>query len=204
MQVIDQHPNFYFTDMNESNDMRNASLERFISELTKIWGPLSSSLTIKSKRLLEELTTNCIDEDWVQDLLQNKLPEKEIYRSEEHGFILMGHVEKKGDISPPHDHGSGWVLYSTVMGSVEMGIFHRVFWQDGGLSIVQKDAYTLKAGQCSVYLPGDIHDTTTHENDTLMLRLTSCDFHQELREGRLVRYIHNCEKWNEVKGINSK
>lgn len=175
--------------------MKNSALNTFTTELSKIWGPITSPLTYQSKKLLEELTATCINEDWVQELLESKSPAKEIFRSEEHGFILMGHVEQKDDISPPHDHGSGWVLYSTVQGEVEMGIFHQIVTQEGQLNLVQKDTYSLKPGQCSVYLPGDIHDTTSLEDNTLMLRLTSCDFGQEIEQGRLVRYKSNFEKW---------
>ncbi|OIQ18123.1 MAG: hypothetical protein BM557_07875 [Flavobacterium sp. MedPE-SWcel] len=175
--------------------MKQESLNHFVKELSKVWGPLNSSLTKKSKELLEELTQNCIGENWVDELLEKQLPFKEVYRSEEHGFILMGHIENKGDISPPHDHGSGWVIYSTVIGQSKMGLFNRVFYPDGTMNIVQKDSYMLNAGQCSVYLPGDIHDTHTLENNTLMLRLTSCDFLKELEKGRLVRYSNLNDKW---------
>lgn len=175
--------------------MNNTALNTFVTELSQVWGPLTSELTKQSKQLLETLAINCKDEDWLNDLAKNKYPAKEIYRSKEHGFILMGHVEDEGEQSPPHDHGNGWVLYSTVTGNVEMGIFHKVISTDGNLNLVQKDAYDLKPGECSVYLPGDIHDTTSKVNGTVMLRLTSCDFSKEVEEGRLVKYQGNVKKW---------
>lgn len=175
--------------------MNTTALNAFTAQLEQIWGPLTSSLVSQSKELLEVLTQNCKNEDWLQDLIDNQYPAKEIYRSEKHGFVLMGHVEQRGDISPPHDHGNGWVLYSTVEGVVDMGIFHKVINPEGQLNLVQKDAYSLNPGQCSAYLPGDIHDTTSLEDNTIMLRLTSCDFMQELEEGRLVRFMNNYEKW---------
>lgn len=174
--------------------MKNQKLEKFITELNRIWGPATSGLTKEAKRLLEELIVNGKDDDWVKDLLKEGLPNKEVYRSSEHGYILMAHVEQKGDASLPHDHGDGWVIYATVSGQVDMGIFGKVVRPDGSLDIVQQDEYALKDGQCSVYLPGDIHDTTTQIDDTLMLRLTSCDFFNELEEGRLNRY-ENVETW---------
>ena len=175
--------------------MKNQALENFIIELSKVWGPLDSQLTKNSKYLLEELTINCKNEDWINELLKNKEPVTEVFKSQEHGFILQAHVEQKGDISPPHDHGNGWVLYSTVKGQVEMRIFHRILQPDGTLKVIQKDSYIQIPGQCSVYLEGDIHDTTAHEDDTLMLRLTSCDFNKEFEQGRLIRYLTNSEKW---------
>ena len=174
--------------------MKNPALEKFKTELNRIWGPATSGLTKEAKRLLEELIVKCKDEDWVKDLLKEGLPYKEVYRSSEHGFILMAHIEQKGDVSLPHDHGDGWVIYATVSGQVDMGIFGKVVRNDGSFEIVQQDEYAQKDGQCSVYLPGDIHDTTTQIDNTLMLRLTSCDFFQELQEGRLSRY-ENVEKW---------
>lgn len=175
--------------------MKQNALNTFTTELSKTWGPVSSSLTFKSKALLEDLIKYCEGEDWVTDLLDNQYPEKEIYRSEEHGFLLMGHVEPAGFTSPPHDHGSGWVIYSVVQGEVEMGMFHRVIHQDGVFNLVQKDSYVVSPGQCSIYLPGDIHDAKSLEDNTLMLRLTSCDSQDEIEGGRLVRYTTNYQKW---------
>lgn len=170
--------------------MNQGALNTFTQELSKVWGPLSSSLTFQAKSLTQDLIRNCEGEDWVSDLLKNKEPEKEVARSEEHGFLLLGHVEQKEDTSPPHDHGCGWVVYSVAQGSVEMGIFQRVVDPDGTFHLVQKDSYIVTPGQCSIYLPGDIHATRTLEDNTLMFRLTSCDFHEEVRGGRLVRYVN--------------
>lgn len=175
--------------------MKRKALDHFIEELSNIWGPLTSELTLQSKVLLEELMKASKQETWMEELKEQKLPFKEIYRSDKHGFVLMGHVEKRGDQSPPHDHGSGWVIYGTVEGQSKMGLYNRVFYPDGSMQVVQKDAYVLKAGECSVYLPGDIHDTFTLEENTVMLRLTSCDFLQELNEGRLVRYANTATHW---------
>lgn len=176
--------------------MSNKSLEMFTSVLNKVWGEPSSELTLKSKQLLEVLAQTCFDDEWYRDLRDNQYPAKEIYRSEANGFILMGHVENKGELSPPHDHGNGWVLYSTVQGQVNMGIYHKHIKRDGSLQIIQKDAYSLKPGECSVYLQGDIHDTHTVEDNTVMLRLTSCDFSEEFEQGRLIRFQHQVEKWS--------
>lgn len=118
----------------------------------------------------------------------------EIRRSEAHGFVLMGHVEQPDMVSPPHDHGSGWVIYAVVRGRNEMGIFNRVVDGSGALHGVQKDSYVMEPGDCRVFLPGDIHDTLSLTEDTVMLRFTSCDFFEELRTGRLVRYT-NYDKW---------
>lgn len=175
--------------------MKNQALTTFINEISEAWGPVSAELTKTSKRLLEQLVKSGANEDWVTELLANNSPDAEVYRNEEHGFILQAHVEHKDDVSPPHDHGNGWVLYATVQGQVEMGIFHKVIRSDGSLVVVQKDKYVQQPGQCHVYLQGDIHDTKALADNTLMLRLTSCDFHQEFNAGRLVRYLENSEKW---------
>lgn len=175
--------------------MKNENLNNFVQELSKNWGELSSSLTLKTKQLLEELGRTCLHEDWYLELVKDRDPAKQIYKSEEHGFVLMGHVEGKDEISPPHDHGNGWVLYLTVEGQVNMGIFHKIIRSDGSLQLVQKDEYPLKAGQCCVYLPGDIHHTHAKEDTTVTLRLTSCDFNDEVKEGRLVRFMQPVNKW---------
>lgn len=175
--------------------MKNRALHQFIEQVSAIWGPLNSALTKHCKHLLETLIKDGKNEDWVKQLLLDKAPVSELYRSEEHGFLLQAHVENAGEYSPPHDHGNGWVLYATVQGEVEMGIFHPVLTPQGQLNLVQKDKYVQRSGQCNVYLQGDIHDTKSLQDNTLMLRLTSCDFYQEFKQGRLIRYINNSEKW---------
>lgn len=175
--------------------MKNQALNHFINEISQAWGPVNAELTKTAKRLLEELIVKGKNEDWVLELLENKSPDAQVYRNEEHGFILQAHVEQDGEMSPPHDHGNGWVIYATVQGQVEMGIYHKVIRPDGSMVVVQKDKYVQQPGQCHVYLEGDIHDTKTVADNTLMLRLTSCDFHQEFAEGRLVRFLENAEKW---------
>jgi hypothetical protein len=77
----------------------------------------------------------------------------------------------------------------------KMACSMKIFQSDSNLKVIQKDRYIQEAGQCNVYLEGDIHDTTIHEDNTLMFRLTSCEFHKELSEGRLIRYLNNSDKW---------
>lgn len=168
--------------------MISKSLIDFKEAVSSIWGPLNSELTFKCKLLMKDLINNCKDEDWVKVLIDQKDPNKELLRSEDHGFILMSHLETVGDISPPHDHGKGWVIYATLTGRVEMGHFNLIQTLDNRELLVQKDQFVLEAGECNVYLPGDIHDTRSIVADTLMLRLTSCDFNKEVEEGRLKRY----------------
>lgn len=175
--------------------MKNEALHYFIKQVSKLWGPLSGELTKGCKQALARLIAEGKNEDWVKQLLLNKQAVAEVFRSDEHGFILQAHVESAGEYSPPHDHGNGWVIYGTVTGEVKMGIYHPVLTSTGTLKAVQKDLYVQTPGQCNVYLPGDIHDTETTEDATLMLRLTSCDFYQEFQAGRLIRYLDNSEKW---------
>lgn len=89
--------------------MNQGALNTFTQELSKVWGPLSSSLTFQAKSLTQDLIRNCEGEDWVSDLLKNKEPEKEVSRSEEHGFLLLGHVEQKEDMNRPGISGDSLV-----------------------------------------------------------------------------------------------
>lgn len=122
--------------------MKLPALYKFVDELYAIWSPIDSLLTKQSKQLLEELVVNSKEEPWVTDLLDNNTPVKEIYLSAEHGFILMAHVETKGEASPPQDHGNGWVIYTTVTGKVEMGVYNKVKQENGEDTVVQKYLYT--------------------------------------------------------------
>lgn len=108
---------------------------------------------------------------------------QELYRDQDHGFVLTIYTENKDQYRIPHDHGSCWVVYAVIKGIMEMGSYHLV---DSGIQ--RFDLYHLKAGDVKVYLPGEIHDTLCLSEEATILRLTSCDLKVEEMEGRMRRY----------------
>lgn len=169
--------------------MITSSLESFIDGVRSAWGPLTTKTVARSRQLLEALSRAPETEPWLAALLRDPPVDRELYRDPEHGFLLLAHTEREGRYRVPHDHGRGWVIYAVQHGEMEMGSYARVTDASGAVQLVQRDVSRVRAGECRVYLPGDIHDTRCLSSDVLMLRFTSCDLKVEDREGRLTRYV---------------
>lgn len=168
--------------------MIRSSLDTFIDGARGAWGPLTTATVTAARRLLEALARAPETEPWLAALRREPPDDRELYRDAEHGFLLLTHAEREGRYRVPHDHGRGWVIYAVQHGEMEMGSYARVVDGTGAVRLVQRDVGRVRAGECRVYLPGDIHDTRCVSSEVLMLRLTSCDLKVEDREGRLTRY----------------
>lgn len=163
------------------------SLATFVDQLRSAWGPLSTAQVTRAHHLLQTLSRAPETEPWLAAILSNPPDSDELYRDPEHGFVLLTHAAREGQYRAPHDHGRGWVVYAVQHGEMEMGTYARVT-DEHGARLVRRDVSRVRAGECRVYLPGDIHDTRCLSPDARMLRLTSCDFSVEDREGRMTRY----------------
>ncbi len=169
--------------------MNRNSLDQFISEVKKVWGPLSSELVSSCQQLLEKLVKDSTTEEWMANLMAKTDVDIELYRDPEHGFLLLAHAETEGLYRAPHDHGSAWVIYAVQSGEMEMRTFKAIVNQKGKMTLVCRETYRVHPGESRVYLPLDIHDTKCISRSVLMLRLTSCDLKKENQEGRMVRYL---------------
>ncbi|MEM9462286.1 MAG: hypothetical protein AAGF11_49490 [Myxococcota bacterium] len=58
-----------------------------------------------------------------------------------------------------------------------------------------RESSDVHPGQARVFLPGDVHDTDCVSDRVVVLRLTSCDFGEELRSGRMTRYVERAGVW---------
>ncbi len=170
--------------------MQQDSLTHFIENIREVWGPLNSNLLVKGQLLLEELAKAPDTERWLTALQLDLSESRELYRDAKHGFLLLAHTENEGLYRLPHDHGSGWVIYSVQKGEMEMGTYGRIPSENGEQLLVQRDSYRVRQGESRVYLPGDIHDTKCVSSSVLMLRLTSVDLKEEKRAGRMHQYAH--------------
>ncbi|WP_444929805.1 hypothetical protein ACJJIF_18770 [Microbulbifer sp. SSSA002] len=164
--------------------MANDSLKQCIAALKANWQGLDTLSIVRCREALGKLAISNSAEAWLADLHGRKEPSVELYRSNDKGFILLAHVEPRGLYRQPHNHGAGWVFYALQFGEVEMSTY-RVFRQGGREQLVSRGGYSMKPGDCSAFLPGDIHDTRCRSEYSLMFRLTSCDFSEEKRAGRL-------------------
>ncbi|WP_444946188.1 hypothetical protein ACJJIP_02905 [Microbulbifer sp. VTAC004] len=168
--------------------MVSNSLERHIAELRKYWMGLNSDTVVHCRAVLAKLASSSNSEGWLAKLHQNREATTELYRDSELGFILLAHVETQGLYRNPHNHGDGWVFYALQHGEVEMSTYGLVRTVKGEEQLVSRGSYTMHPGDCSAFLPGDIHDTRCLSDYSLMFRLTSCDFSEEKRQGRLQQF----------------
>ncbi len=169
--------------------MKQNSLETFIEEIQKAWGPLSSENVSRARQLLEELAKTSVTEEWLASLLAQPDLNRELYCDPEHGFVLMVYAEKEGLYRVPHDHGSGWVVYAVHSGEMEMKTYKPIINHQGKMKLVCRESYRVKPGECKVYLPKDIHDTKAVSESVLIFRLTSCDLKKERQERRMIQYV---------------
>ncbi|MEC7277634.1 MAG: hypothetical protein VXV96_15040 [Bdellovibrionota bacterium] len=174
--------------------MNKSSLDVFIKEISDIWGPLSSELVLKSKELIQKLISESEGEEWLLKILEESREIKTLYKDPKHGFLLLAQFEGQGLYRVPHNHGSGWVIYGVHSGEMEMGSFTQIVRPNGDLDLIKKESYSISSGSCKAYLPGDIHDTRCISAKTLMFRLTSTDFKEEFKSGRMIKYINYEEK----------
>ena len=165
--------------------MSSDSLQQFIKEAQDGWSGLNSCTVVRLQQALERLAASCADEAWFRKIHDEKPETIELYRDGKWGFILLAHVERKGMYRPPHDHGSGWVFYILQHGETRIGTYQLVTDRQGHTSLVTRGDITKHPGECSVYLPGDIHDTECMSDYIVQFRLTSSDFAKEKAEGRM-------------------
>lgn len=168
--------------------MQNTALENFIVQVKTAWSGLNTETVGAVRQLLINLTKAAADEAWLQQILQQKPAAQELYRDAEHGFILLAHTEEKGTYRQPHNHGAGWVFYAVLSGEMAMNTYQQVTTANGETHLVSRGTDVMQAGQCRVFLPGDIHDTKCLSEGFVQLRLTSTDFQKEMQEGRLIRF----------------
>lgn len=165
-----------------------STLDRVIESIRTHWKGLDTQTIVHTREQLTLLTQASISEPWLTELHKNQAPGVELYRDPEHGFILLAHVEKQGLYRMPHNHGAGWVFYAVQHGQMQMSTYLQITNPSGETRLVSRGENKVEQGEVNVYLTGDIHDTLCLSEYVLMFRLTSSDFEEEKRAGRLIRF----------------
>ncbi|MBS2011410.1 MAG: hypothetical protein JST00_00750 [Deltaproteobacteria bacterium] len=173
--------------------MKNNALRRFTETASDTWGPLTTERLATLRAAMQELLDAPPTEDWLAELHEEAAETKELYRDPVHGFVLLAHTESAGLYRPPHDHGTGWVLYAVQRGETEMGTYARGRDPEGRVQLVKRDASLLRRGDVRVYLPGDIHDTRCTVGPLLLYRFTSTD----LKKEKVTRYAQRNGVWTD-------
>lgn len=173
--------------------MKQTSLEQFVEDINASWGPLTSELVTGARRAMQRLVEAPASEHWLAALHEEAPENRELFRHPTQGFLLLAHTEPAGLYRPPHDHGTGWVVYAVQRGETEMTTYARVTEPNGATRLVKRGTTLLRPGQVEVYLPGDIHDTRCSAGPLLLFRFTSCD----LKKENVTRYAQRNGLWSE-------
>lgn len=168
--------------------MQNTGLQSFISNVRQLWSGLNTETVEAVRQLLVTLTQTPPTEAWLQQILTERPAATELYRDPDHGFMLLAHTEEQGMYRQPHNHGAGWVFYAVQSGEMAMTTYQQVSTADGSSHLVSRGSDIMQPGQCRVFLPGDIHDTRCLTTGFVQFRLTSTDFSEEIKQGRLLRF----------------
>jgi hypothetical protein len=160
----------------------NKKLDDIVKKLKGSWNSMNISSFGEIQKLISNIALEELDKN--QDYSKGI----ELYRDKELGFVLTAYTEIFETYRIPHNHGNGWVVYSVVEGSVEMGNYFSWEKSPGQSQLVLKDKINLINGDVKIYYPGDIHDTRCLSENALILRLTSCDLKIEENEKRMKRF----------------
>ena len=154
------------------------TFDRYIAEVRATWGDgKAPDLPFKIKSLMEKLFASTSPEDpWMDELIREGKPSRELYRDPDHGFIQMGHVHKQGHGNTPHDHGPCWVVYGNYKNPTRMRRWRRM--DDGstpGYAEVElQKEFMNEPGMASAFSVGDIH-SIEFGDDTFFIRVTGGD-----------------------------
>ena len=176
------------TNYHSLENKMNNKINTFIAVLKDSWITQSLDTLFKTKSLLEELVKDKVVLSSLQEKSTSLLNGSELYKDEKDGYILFAYSEQLGKYRLPHNHGNAWVVYAVVSGCVEMGNYINLVDTHNQSKLVLKNSEKLTAGDCRIYYPGEIHDTRTISETSIILRFTSSDLKVEEREGRMLRF----------------
>ena len=107
---------------------------------------------------LERLLSN---PDFVRKYCGDDVPQglKLLYDDKALGFQILAHINDKGRVSPPHDHGASWAIYGQAAEYTDMTEWER---EDDGADpkharLRPARKYRLNPGQAGIYQDGMIH-----------------------------------------------
>jgi predicted metal-dependent enzyme (double-stranded beta helix superfamily) len=136
----------------------NYSLDQFVADARAILNRDGGPDGREQVRVnLERLLSN---QDFVRQYCGDDVPAglTVLYEDKDLGFQVLSHINEKGRVSPPHDHGASWAIYGQATEYTDMTEWERT--DNGGsdkaeLKAVKK--YRLMPGHAGIYQDGKIH-----------------------------------------------
>jgi predicted metal-dependent enzyme (double-stranded beta helix superfamily) len=134
-------------------------LDQFIADcrtsLTRDPGPAGRE---QVRLNLERLLANA---DFVRQYCGDDVPQglNVLYEDKALGFQVLAHINDKGRVSPPHDHGASWAIYGQATKYTDMIEWEREDDRTDPKHAKLKPAkkYRLNPGQAGIYQDGRIH-----------------------------------------------
>ncbi len=96
-----------------------------------------------------------------------------LYEDSSLGFQVLAHVNDKGRVSPPHNHGDSWAIYGQGVGHTDMTEWERVVdcVEPPLARMVATTKYRLLPGDAGLFPPGVIH-SIDYPAETRFIRVT--------------------------------
>jgi len=111
-----------------------------------------------------------------------------LYEDPKLGFQVLAHVNAKGRMSPPHDHGASWAIYGQATEYTDMTEWERV--DDGSdptkSQLRPKKRYRLTPSHAGIYQDGTIH-SIDYPDKSIFIRVTGTNL------DRIPRKMFNLE-----------
>jgi predicted metal-dependent enzyme (double-stranded beta helix superfamily) len=96
-----------------------------------------------------------------------------LYEDPKMGFQVLAHVNEKGRVSPPHDHGASWAIYAQAIEYTDMTEWERT--DDGSdpakAQLKPAKKYRLTPGHAGIYQDGKIH-SIDYPDKSIFIRVT--------------------------------
>ncbi len=109
-----------------------------------------------------------------------------LYEDPKLGFQVLAHVNDKGRVSPPHDHGASWAIYGQATQWTEMTEWNRVDTGDAKAELTPATKYRLTPGHAGIYQDGKIH-SIDYPDKSIFIRVTGTNL------DRITRQMFNLE-----------
>jgi predicted metal-dependent enzyme (double-stranded beta helix superfamily) len=157
-------------------------LDHFVADcrasLTKDPGPAGRE---QVRQNLERLLK---DEGFVASHVKGAKPGLTVlYEDKNLGFQVLAHVNEKGRMSPPHDHGASWAIYGQAMEYTDMTEWERL--DDGSDPAKSKlrpeKKYRLTPGHAGIYQDGKIH-SIDYPDKSIFIRVTGTNLDRITRQ----------------------
>jgi len=176
--------------------MSITAIDSFARAAASAWPAGGDQLIETCRGALASLAKSDCAEPWLRQLHDEKPASRELYRSLDHGFVLLAHTEREGIYRPPHDHGRAWVVYAVQSGELEVGTYVNEAEPGARPMLVENGRSIIRPGEARAYRTGDIHDTRCLSDTALLFRFTERDLrHEDLVEGKLTRFVSRDGRW---------